>query len=171
MPDTLNFSRLKWTKLTVIQWPTNKKLLPKLNVLLNFLIKTMMGIWVVSRKKFTKKEISPLIVTKKCLQNWKDDSEAMQNQGTIRGSVDEFWTIDLWITGSACSKYTKAVTYNEQPKMKRGTQQKSSTFVRKKTAFLSGTSLHIRPFVKQYSFSYIWISMPNLAMKKKLKAK
>ena len=58
MPDTLNFSRLKWTKQTVIRWPTNKKLLPKLNVLLNFLIKTMMGIWVVSRTIFTKKEIS-----------------------------------------------------------------------------------------------------------------
>ena len=35
---------------------------------------------------------------------------------------------------------TKAVTYDEWPKMKRDTRQKSSLFLRKRTAFLSGIS-------------------------------
>ena len=48
---------------------------------------------------------------------------------------------------------TKAVTYDERPKMKRDIRQKGSPFLRKKSAFLSLTSLHFRPFVLRYSFS------------------
>ena len=36
--------------------------------------------------------------------------------------------------------------------MKRDTRQKSSLFLRKRTAFLSGISLHFRPFVVRYGF-------------------
>ena len=42
----------------------------------------------------------------------------------------------------------KPVTYDERPKMKRDTLQKSSLFKRKKTAFWLGISLHFRPFVR-----------------------
>ena len=44
-------------------------------------------------------------------------------------------------------------TYDERLKMKRDTRQKSSLFLRKRTGFLSGISLHFRPFVVRYDFS------------------
>ena len=47
---------------------------------------------------------------------------------------------------------TKAVTYNEWPKIKRDTRQKNSPFTKKKTAFLLGISLHFRPSVIHYGF-------------------
>ena len=43
---------------------------------------------------------------------------------------------------------------NEWPKMNRDTQQKGSPFLKKKTAFLLGISLHFRPFVVRYGFSF-----------------
>ena len=48
----------------------------------------------------------------------------------------------------------KAVTYNARPKMKRDTWQKSSLFLRKRTA-LSGISLHFRLFIVCCSL-YCW---------------
>ena len=42
---------------------------------------------------------------------------------------------------------SKAVMYNKRPKMKRDTQQKSSLFPSKRTAFLLGISFHFWPFV------------------------
>ena len=49
---------------------------------------------------------------------------------------------------------TKAVTYDEWPKMKRDTRQKSSPFPEKKTAFLSDISsfLAVRHMLRLYGF-------------------
>ena len=56
---------------------------------------------------------------------------------------------------------TKAVTYDEWPKMKRDTRQKSSPFPEKKTAFLSGISLHFRLFVVLNGSTYVSNLRPN----------
>ena len=47
---------------------------------------------------------------------------------------------------------SKAITYDEWPKMKRDTQQNRSPFPKRKTNFLSGISLHFLPFVVCYGF-------------------
>ena len=51
--------------------------------------------------------------------------------------------------------------YEERPKMKRDTQQKNSPFPEKKTAFLSGISLHFRPFVVRYGFGNLVFRLSN----------
>ena len=49
--------------------------------------------------------------------------------------------------------HPKAVTYDEWLKWKRDTRQKSSLFLRKRTAFLLGISLYFRLFVAHYGFN------------------
>ena len=61
--------------------------------------------------------------------------------------------LSMYLLTFVCkSMVVKAITYYERPKMKWGTREKSSLFIRKKTAFFSGTPLHFRPFVVRYGF-------------------
>ena len=60
----------------------------------------------------------------------------------------------------------KAVTYDERPKMKRDTRQKSSLY-KEKDCFLSGISLHFRPFIVRYGFSWCQSSYPTYQLMSK----
>ena len=50
--------------------------------------------------------------------------------------------------------------YDERQKMKRDTQQKSSLFPERRTAFLSGISLHFQLFVVRYGFRNTGLYIP-----------